>query len=258
MSAKQKNRGTKRITRREFIKKAGMAGAAVGMTSALPHLTRRAFAAKRDHILIGHPNPSTGPLAGFGEASPWADERAIAAINAKGGIYIEEYGKQVPVKFKVLDTESDPTKAGELTSKLILQDKVDLMVVMHTPDTVNPVDAICERYEMPCISLDAPVEAWLTGGPYKWASGKIMQTKPVRSLGDSGPTTPMGRHGRRSSRISSLTRASRWWTQEGSLTSIRISAASSTCSKRKRWRSSPGQSLPRTGLQPGDSATGWA
>jgi len=182
MSAKQKNRGTKRITRREFIKKAGMAGAAVGMTSALPHLTRRAFAAKRDHILIGHPNPSTGPLAGFGEASPWADERAIAAINAKGGIYIEEYGKQVPVKFKVLDTESDPTKAGELTSKLILQDKVDLMVVMHTPDTVNPVDAICERYEMPCISLDAPVEAWLTGGPYKWSFHAFWTVDSVTDL----------------------------------------------------------------------------
>jgi branched-chain amino acid transport system substrate-binding protein len=43
------------------------------------------------------------------------------------------------------------------------------MVVMHTPDTVNPVDAMCERYSMPCISLDAPVDAWLTGGPYKWS-----------------------------------------------------------------------------------------
>jgi hypothetical protein len=37
----------------------------------------------------------------------------------------------------MVDTESDPTKAAELASKLILGDKVDLMVVMHTPDTVN-------------------------------------------------------------------------------------------------------------------------
>lgn len=158
----------KDITRREFIKKTGVATAAIGAATIAPKLVRNAYAAK-DHILIGHPNPSTGPLAGFGEASPWADDKAIAAINKEGGIFIKEAGKKLPIKMKMADTESDPTKAAELTAKLILKDKVDLMVVMHTPDTVNPADAMCERYKMPCISLDAPVEAWLTGGPYKWS-----------------------------------------------------------------------------------------
>ena len=160
---------SKRTTRREFLKQAGKTAAVVGAVAAFPSLATKASGAARDHILIGHPNPSTGPLAGFGEASPWADEKAVAAINAKGGIFIQEYGKKVPVKVRVVDTESNPTKAAELAAKLIVQDKVDLMVVMHTPDTVNPVTAMCERYEMPCIGLDAPVEAWLTGGPYKWS-----------------------------------------------------------------------------------------
>jgi len=157
------------ITRRDFIKKTGVAGAALGAATMVPSFARKALAAKRDFILLGHPNPSTGPLAGFGEATPWADAKAIEAINKKGGIFIKEYGKKVPIKVKHVDTESDPTKAAELTAKLILKDKVDLMVVKHTPDTVNPVDAMCERYKMPCISLDAPVEAWQTGGPYKWS-----------------------------------------------------------------------------------------
>ena len=68
-----------------------------------------------------------------------------------------------------MDTESDPTKAGDVASKLILQDEIDLMITLHTPDTVNPVDAMCERYQVPCISSNAPVESWLTGGPYKWS-----------------------------------------------------------------------------------------
>jgi branched-chain amino acid transport system substrate-binding protein len=167
------------ITRREFMKKTGTAGA--GLVLA-PTLTGKVFAAQRDHILIGHPNPSTGPLAGFGEASPWADNRAIEAINKEGGLYIKEYGKKVPVKLKMVDTESDPTKAAELTSRLILSDKVDLMVVMHTPDTVNPVTAMCERYQMPCISLDAPVDAWLTGGPYKWSFHAFWTDTAVANL----------------------------------------------------------------------------
>jgi len=168
MAGKKKINTANGYTRRDFLKKASVAGAALGAATLAPPFARKTIAAKRDYILIGHPNPSTGPIAGFGEASPWADNRAIEAINKQGGIYIKEYGKNVPVKVKIVDTESNPTKAAELTAKLIVKDKVDLMVVMHTPDTVNPVDAMCERHSMPCISLDAPVDAWLTGGPYKW------------------------------------------------------------------------------------------
>ncbi|MFZ0449693.1 MAG: ABC transporter substrate-binding protein [Desulfatiglandaceae bacterium] len=164
-----KSKEKKAVTRREFLKKTGVAGAAIGAAAVSPFFVKKALAAKRDYILIGHPNPSTGPLAGFGEASPWADNKAIAAINKAGGLYIKEYGKKVPIKLKIVDTESNPTKAAELASKLIVKDKVDMMVVMHTPDTVNPVTAICERYEIPCVSLDAPIDSWLTGGPYKWS-----------------------------------------------------------------------------------------
>lgn len=155
-------------TRRDFLRKAGIAGTTLAVASVFPPLVMSKADRRRDHILIGLPNPSTGPLADFGEASPWANDRAISAINSRGGIYLEDYGKKFPVRMKMVDTESDPTRAGEVAVKLILQDQVDLMVVLHTPDTVNPVTAICERYEMPCISLDAPVEAWMTGGPYRW------------------------------------------------------------------------------------------
>jgi branched-chain amino acid transport system substrate-binding protein len=91
----------------------------------------------------------------------------VDAINKAGGIDIG--GKKMQVRLKFVDTESNPTKASELASQLILQDKVDLMIVSHTPDTTNPVAATCERYQIPCLSVDTPVDAWLTGGPYKWS-----------------------------------------------------------------------------------------
>ena len=172
----------KNITRRDFIKNVGKGTAALGVASMMPRLVRPVKAAKRDYILIGRPNPATGPLAGFGEASPWADDNAIAAINAKGGIYLKEVGKKLPVKMRMVDTESNPTKAGEIASRLILKDKIDLMIVMHTPDTVNPVSAMCERFKIPNVCVDAPVEAWLTGGPYKWS---FMAYWTVDSLTDA-------------------------------------------------------------------------
>ena len=166
----KKDKREEGLTRRQFIKKTGLTAVAVGVsTTPFPRFLKRAHAATRDHILIGRPNPSTGPIASFGEASPWVENRVIDEINKMGGIQIKEAGKKLPIQVKLVDTESNPTKAADVASKLILQDKVDLMVVYHTPDTVNPVTSMCERYQVPCIALDAPLEPWLEGGPYKWS-----------------------------------------------------------------------------------------
>jgi branched-chain amino acid transport system substrate-binding protein len=170
LQGKEKMMKNKReITRRDFVKKVGKGAAAISVASWAPGLIRSAKAQARDYILIGHPSSLTGPLAGLGEPTKWVTERALKAINKNGGIYVKKAGKKLPVQVKIVDTESDPGKSAEVASRLILHDKIDLMLVMYTPDVVNPVTAICERSEMPCVALGAPVEAWLTGGPYKWS-----------------------------------------------------------------------------------------
>jgi branched-chain amino acid transport system substrate-binding protein len=157
----------KKVTRRDFIKKAGKGAAALGIASMVPKFARPAKAASRDYVLIGWPNSTTGPRAGFGEPTPWADDRVLKYVNEKeGGIFIKEYGKKVPVQHKVLDDESSPTKAGEITSRLILHDKVDLMVAFQMPEAIA---AFCERNEVPCLIMATPVEMWKSGGPYKWS-----------------------------------------------------------------------------------------
>ena len=156
------------MSRREFIKKVGFTAAAVGVSSAVPKLLRPARAAVRDHILIGRPLPMTGPVSAFTTVSPWIDNKAIADINKDGGIFIKEAGKKLPVRVKIVDTESDPSKAGDVGSKLILNDNVDIMYVSATPATVSPVAAVCERFKVPCVSTMMPVEMFLLGGPFYW------------------------------------------------------------------------------------------
>jgi len=101
------NKKKGKITRREFMKKVGLSAAAVGVSSSIPKLIKPVNAATRDHILIGRIQPMTGPMAVFSEPSPWVDNRALAEINKDGGIFIEEYGKKVPVKIKLMDTQSN-------------------------------------------------------------------------------------------------------------------------------------------------------
>lgn len=159
----------KGVTRRDFIKKVGVTAAAVGLSSAAPKLLKPAWGASRDHILIGRPLPITGPVSVFAQATPWVDNKAVAEMNKDGGFYIKEYGKKLLVKVKLIDTESDPTKAGDLGSKLILNDNIDIMYVSCTPATVSPVAAACERFKVPCLSTNMPAEMYLIGGPFHWA-----------------------------------------------------------------------------------------
>ncbi len=161
--------GKKNITRRDFIKKTGLTAGAIVASSAVPSFLKPARAAEKDHILIGRPLPMTGPIAAFTESSPWLDNRALDEINKDGGIFIKEFGKKLPVRVKILDTESNPSKAAELGSRLIAREKVDLMYVSCTPATVNPVAGVCERYGVPSISTMMPVEMFLQAGTYHWA-----------------------------------------------------------------------------------------
>ena len=159
----------KTMTRRDFIKHVGYTAGAIGIASGFPKLLKPALAASKNSILVGRPLPITGPVAAFAESSPWLDNKAIADINKDGGIYIKEFGKKLPLEVKIVDTESDPTKAAELASKLILRDKIDIMYVSATPATVSPVAGVCERQKMPSISTMMPNEMFLLGGPFHWA-----------------------------------------------------------------------------------------
>jgi branched-chain amino acid transport system substrate-binding protein len=161
-----KNEG---MNRRDFIKKMGLTAGAVGLSVTVPKLINPAAALTRDHILMGRPLPMTGDVSAFTESSPWLDNKALEAINKDGGIYIKEAGKKLPLRVKIVDTESNPSKAAELASMLIVRDKVDLMHVSATPATVNPVAAVCERLKVPCISTMMPNEMFLQGGPYHWS-----------------------------------------------------------------------------------------
>jgi branched-chain amino acid transport system substrate-binding protein len=116
-------------------------------------------------VVIGYVSPQTGPLAAFAAADAFIMERATKALDAKG-IIVD--GKKARFTIKRVDSQSNPTKAGEAAQGLIARDKVDLMVVGHTPDTTNPVGAVCEATKTPCVSSLAPIGPWLTGAPYEW------------------------------------------------------------------------------------------
>ncbi|MCA2013628.1 ABC transporter substrate-binding protein [Cereibacter sphaeroides] len=110
-------------------------------------------------IKVGHVSPRTGPLAGFAEA----DDYILQAITERFGAGIENNGRSWQIEIISKDSQSNPNRAAEVASELILSDEVDIIVAASTPDTVNPVSDQAEINEVPCITTDCPWQPYFFG-----------------------------------------------------------------------------------------------
>ena len=152
------------ISRRELVKRAGVGAAGVALSggmadSALGAISVRETADAARTIKIGFISPRTGPLAGFGEPTPYLLAQARKAF-AKGLVV---GGKKYAVQIIDKDTTSDPVRAGQVARELINKNKVDLILSTSTPETNNPVSDAAEAAGVPAISTVEPWEAWFFG-----------------------------------------------------------------------------------------------
>ena len=156
------------VSRRGLVIGAGAAGLVLAAGA------RGQFAAAADKSLkVGFISPRTGALAGFGETDGFVLDMARKAL-AKG---LAVNGQTYAVEIIDQDTQSDPSRASQLAKGLINDNKVDLMLAVSTPETINPVADACEAAGVPCLSTVMPWEAWYFGrgakpgqpSPFKWS-----------------------------------------------------------------------------------------
>ncbi len=140
------------VGRRRLLQGAAVLTAATAARSAFP----APVIAGGGTLKLGYVSPRTGPLAPFAEA----DDFVIGQVREALGGGVEIGGGSVPVEIIVKDSQSNPSRAAEVASELILSDEIDLMLVASTPETTNPVGDQCELNEIPCLSTVAPWQPW--------------------------------------------------------------------------------------------------
>jgi len=113
-----------------------------------------------EEIRVGLTASQTGPAAGFALGNVFGMQAATDDINSLGGIYVEEYGKKLPVRLIVLNNESNPEKGGILAEDLVLRDKVQFLLNAGPLDFDPPAAVVAERYKVPHMSGPGPYEAW--------------------------------------------------------------------------------------------------
>lgn len=191
----------KSVSRREFLKIAGIAGATVGVgagfggllaacgeettttsagaTTTSAGATTTAAGATTTvasepemgrEIKLGFVAPLTGPLASFGVPDTYCADRWKEAIG--DGLVLGD-GKKHPISISIQDSQSDSNRAAQVAGDLINNTGIDMMMVASTPDTVKPTVDQCEANSTPCVSTDCPWQTYLgpafDSGGYKWS-----------------------------------------------------------------------------------------
>jgi branched-chain amino acid transport system substrate-binding protein len=153
------------IARRSLLRGVGAGALAVGAGGFLAAcgsgIKGAGGSSSTGTINIGFITPLTGSLAGFASGDQFVLKQIRSTSAYKNGIKVG--GKTYKVNIIVMDSQSSPTRAGQVAQQLGLQNKVDLILTTSTPETTNPVAAQCEKQGTPCLSTIVPWESWYAG-----------------------------------------------------------------------------------------------
>ena len=112
----------------------------------------------------------------------WVEE-----VNAKGGIYVEEYGKRLPIKTIIYDDKSDHGTLVKLVEKLILEDKCDFLLAPCSTSFLFAAAPIFNKYhyillgaEGGATSLEKVAKDW----PYVFPVLNYSNHNQIPVLGD--------------------------------------------------------------------------
>ncbi|MCL4371253.1 MAG: ABC transporter substrate-binding protein [Chloroflexi bacterium] len=215
------------LSRREFLKIAGITAAGMGLaggltgtlsgcgeeagptttggstattagettsTTAASSTTVSASAEAGREIKLGVVTPQTGPLAVFGIADKWSAELTNKTV--ANGLVLGD-GKKHPVTTVSRDTQSDSNRAAQVAGDLITNEKVDILLAAGAPDTVNPAADQAEALGTPFLSVFDPWSAFVFGRggsfdkPFKWTYGHLLGLEQVcASMVDLFEKTP--------------------------------------------------------------------
>jgi branched-chain amino acid transport system substrate-binding protein len=208
---------SKSVSRREFLKIAGVAGATLGVgaglgglvaacggetttttaapattTTAAPATTTTAAAVTTTsvsaaietgrEIKIGYVAPLTGMLAVFGVADQYCFDRAKEGF-ASG--LVSGDGIKHPVTLIMEDSQSDSNRAAQVAGDLINNQKVDIIMAASTGINVAPVADQAEASGVPCLSTDCPWQNYVFprgGDPttvWKWTYNAFWGTEDL-------------------------------------------------------------------------------
>ena len=150
--------GSRKISRRTFLKSVGTVAAGVGL-SGFPAVLRGAG----NEILIGAVHPLTGLVAEAGQMSVWGLELAVEHVNKGGGIKSMGGAK---LKLLVEDSESK-NETGAIAAEKLIREGVVCLVGAFQSGVTMAISKVSDRHKMPLV-VDVATADEITGQGFQY------------------------------------------------------------------------------------------
>jgi branched-chain amino acid transport system substrate-binding protein len=107
-------------------------------------------------IRIGYAVALSGPYAPGAQSTTWSQYKLWAKdVNDAGGLMLKKFGAKVPVELVEYDDRSQIEEAIRLVERLILNDKMDLVLAPWGTATNLAVAPVVNKYEYPVVHYTA-------------------------------------------------------------------------------------------------------
>ncbi|HVT60730.1 MAG TPA: amino acid ABC transporter substrate-binding protein [Thermoanaerobaculia bacterium] len=132
-------------------------------------------AAGASEIAIGVVLPISGREAKPGQYQREGVELAIHEINQRGGIFVKDQGKKLPLKEVFYDDGSDQAKSSGLVERAITSDNVVAVLGGYSTALGEAESVMPDRYQTPWITTGAAASTIFSRG-YQWIFGTLSPT----------------------------------------------------------------------------------
>jgi len=143
---------------------------ALTVTISIFQVTGKAAKAPKS-IVIGALVSMTGPDALTGQPSRMGYQLGADMINEKGGVYVKEYGKKLPIELVFQDMETNPEKA--IGRAEALNSRYNATAVVGTT-LINATAHIFEKNKLPAVTMLVALDSVFERGfKYYFTVGKL-------------------------------------------------------------------------------------
>ena len=142
-------------------------------------------ASAKDVITFGYSIALTGVHSAGAQGQIEAYSTWEEIVNKRGGIFVKEENKKLPVKLVHYDDQSEPGTAVRIYEKLITQDKVDLILPPYVTPAHFAVAPLAQKYKVPLVGgTAASVKLREIKNDWFWFVTAAMPDRQERALVD--------------------------------------------------------------------------
>ena len=115
--------------------------------------------------LSGRFTTMVGPFQKLAES--WA-----SLVNERGGIFVKEYNKKLPIRFIIYDDKSDQATSQKFYEKLVTDDKVHILIGPFGSFLSFAASTVAEKEKIPMVMVCASDKRLFERG-YKWSVSQL-------------------------------------------------------------------------------------